>query len=134
MRKIKNDRGMGIVEALVAMLLVTVALLAILTSYQQAVAMAVSTRNHNMATYLAQQVLEELKKNDGIGSFKDFDPITDVENPQTINGVEFTITQGEQINHTDNNTISVTVKVSWTEGVRAKSAEFTEYYYLAPEN
>jgi len=126
----KNSKGMGIVEALIAIFIISVALLAILEGYRISVAMSVSTRNHNTATYLAQQVLEELKKNDGK---EEFDATTNVASPQTINGVEYTIQQGNPID-LGNNTIRVTVKILWIDGTRSRSAEFTNYYYLTSES
>jgi Tfp pilus assembly protein PilV len=126
---LKNNKGMGIVEALVAIFIISVALFAILECYRQAVDMSVSARNHNTATYLAQQVLEELKKNDGIAAFGNFVATTSVTSPQTINGITYTITQGDPVDLGDN-TIRVTVTISWAEGTLSKSAKFTEYYYF----
>jgi len=130
---LRNDRGLGIVGALVAMFVVTVALLAILACYRQVVAVSVSARNYTNAAYLAQQVLEELKKNDGeIESSDDFDTTTSFTNPQTItiDGVAYTIAWVQ--NSTVNNTIPVAVTISWSEGTVIKSKEFTDYYYLVP--
>ncbi len=126
---LKNNKGMGIVEALVAIFIISVALLATLEASRQAVVMSISTRNYNTATYLAQQVLEELKKNDGIAAFGDFDSTTRIESPQIINGVEYTISQGDPVNLGEG-TIIVLVTVSWTEGTHTRSPQFTAYYYM----
>lgn len=128
---LKNSKGMGIVEAIVAIFIISVALLAILEGYRLSVDMSVSTRNHNTATYLAQQVLEELKKNDGK---KVFIATTNVPSPQTINGVVYTIQQGSPVFDLGNNTVSVTVTILWVEGTGSRSARFTSYYYLTPES
>ncbi len=131
MSVLKNNHGFGIVAALVAMFIITVALLAILEGSRQAVAVSIATRNYNTATYLAQQVLEELKKNDGIATFGEFDKDFSTASPQTINGVEYTITQGDPVDLGDR-TISVTVTISWEENGHSRSEEYTDYYYLAP--
>lgn len=126
---LKNRKGMGLVEALVAIFIISVALIAILEGYRQSVNISIMTRNYNNATYLAQQVLEELKKNDNKEASEGFDAATSITSPQIINGVEYTIMQSDP-SYLDDLTVKVTVEIFWTEGTHNKSEEFSNLYYF----
>ena len=135
MRVGRGEKGFILMDSLVGILILTVALLAILLTYSQATITAVSAKNYNNAVYLAQQTVEELKKNNGK---TEFDPF--VESPVTIKGIQYkinltrlTITEVEA----NTNLRQYKVIVAWDEKINSKvvprSVELVDYYYSAPQ-
>ncbi|MDF2633619.1 MAG: hypothetical protein K0R78_493 [Pelosinus sp.] len=131
----RGQKGFILMDSLVGIIILTVALLAILLTYSQATITAVSARNYNNAVYLAQQTVEELKRNNGR---TEFDP--SVGPPVTIKGIQYTIdltrlTIPEV--QTNTNLRQYKVTVTWAERINSKvinrNVELVDYYYSAPQ-
>lgn len=137
---LKNQKGWLLFDAMVAIVFLALALLSLQYAYSYSVKAAVSARNYNTAISLAQQVAEEFRKNDGIATAATFDaalPADTIPNPQTIKGVQFTITT-EKINDlsiADPTIVAYKITVSWEEAAGnstiAKSLYIINYYTLA---
>lgn len=135
MRVGRGQKGFILIDSLVGIIILTVALLAILLTYRQATITAVSARNYNNAVYLAQQTVEELKKNNGK---TEFDPF--VESPVTIKGIQYTI-KLTQLTITEvqanTNLRQYKVTVAWDERINSKvvprDVQLVDYYYSAPQ-
>lgn len=131
----RGQKGFILIDSLVGIIILTVALLAILLTYRQATITAVSARNYNNAVYLAQQTVEELKKNNGK---TEFDPF--VESPVTIKGIQYTI-KLTQLTITEvqanTNLRQYKVTVAWDERINSKvvprDVQLVDYYYSAPQ-
>ena len=64
-RVFNTHSGFAMLDVLLGITIITIALLGIAFAYRQSSVTTVSARNYNQATYYAQQVLEQLKVNDG---------------------------------------------------------------------
>ena len=122
----KSQKGFIFIDALVGMIILSVALTALAVAYRQTTITTVAARDYNNAVYLAQQAAEELKKNDGrqVGN-ADW---TITNTISTINGVRYTInipapTNIELLK-------PVTIGVSWPENTTG--INITSYYYFIP--
>lgn len=138
---LKNQKGWILFDALVAIVFLALALLSLQYAYTYSMKAAVSARNYNTAISLAQQVAEEFRKNDGIAtSAATFDaalPADTIPNPQTIKGVQFTITteQITDLSIADPTIVAYKITVSWEEAAGnstiAKSLYIINYYTMA---
>ena len=129
MKKIlKGQKGFIFIDALVGMVILTVALTALAVAYRQATITTVAAREYNNAVYLAQETAEKLKVNDGkkattveAADWTQFDTST------TINNVEYRV----KTNTTDVNSLKQTkITVSWPKNTTGIS--IVSYYYLSP--
>lgn len=125
---LKGQAGFIFIDALVGMVILTVALTALAVAYRQATITTVAARNYNNAVYLAQEAVEELKKNDGQLAAAFTTTLTN--SKITINNVGYSITPST----TD---LSATLKevkisVSWPNNTHSPPVELVSYYYLSP--
>ena len=116
---LKSQTGFIFIDALVGMVILSVALTALAVAYRQTTITTVAAKDYNNAVYLAQQSAEELKKNDG----------QKVENANwTISGVKYTIKTPAPTN--TELLKQVTINVSWPKNTTG--INITSYYYLIP--
>lgn len=122
-----SQKGFIFIDALVGMVILSVALMALAVAYRQSTITTVMARNYNNGVYLAQQAAEELKKNDGQTTFD-----STIKNPNvTINNLEYSITPNILPAST---TLlkQVTISVSWPNNTNSPPVELVSYYYLMP--
>lgn len=136
-KQVYNQGGWLLVDIAIGTLILSVALTAIALAYKQSTVTGMAARNYNQATYIAEQRIEDLRKNDGkkiTDSTIDWSPQS-----QTIpakNGLpEFIVTTAPL-------TVTESIKsgyvkpyqitVSWSELGNAKQLQVASYYYLKP--
>ncbi len=137
-RAVGDRNGYIFVDALLAMIILVVALAAFLGTYRQATVGTVETRERTVATDLAMQTLENLKKYDWAGRGRT-DAVWSSPTAQTVavNGQTYTIRYGVITALTttaiasNNNVIPVKVTVSWPTG---KSVQMATYYLKQKTN
>lgn len=124
----KNPKGWILIDALIGMVILSVALMALAAVYGQAVKTTAADKNYNYAVYLAQQTLEDLKTQDGTAAIilpADSDVTRD--NNMTFHVKTRTISVSETLNA---KIVPVQVTVSWTEaGQLSKQVQMVSYYY-----
>ena len=121
----KSQKGFILIDALVGMVILSVALMALAVAYRQATITTVTARNYNNAVYIAQQTAEKLKENDGK---KAVDANWTIANtPTTINNVAYVV----ETTIADVNLLKqATITVSWFNNT--KNISIVNYYYLHP--
>jgi len=122
---LKSQKGFIFIDALVGMVILSVALTALAVAYRQTTITTVAARDYNNAVYLAQQAAEKLKENDGK---KAVDAIWTIANTTTtINKVPYVVAT----TMADVNSLKqATITVSWLNN--SKSISIVSYYYLSP--
>ena len=124
---LKNQKGFIFIDALVGMVIFTVALMALAVAYRQVTITTMTARNYNNAVYLAQAAVEELKKNDGQTIFDNT-----LINPKIIiNNLEFTIIP-TILSSSTTLLRKVEVSVSWSNNTNSPPVTLVSYYYLKP--
>jgi len=123
---LKSQKGFIFIDALVGMVILSVALLALAAAYRQATITTVAAREYNNAVYVAQQAAEELKRNDGRTTGNaDW---TIANGTETINNVPYTVNVPPPL--IENLVAKANITVSWPENNTGIS--ITSYYYLSP--
>lgn len=123
---VNTRRGWALVDSLLAMLILTIALLAIALTHTYTTKTSMFSDHTAQATYIAQQELEKLKR--------DYDATTiqpDVTKCSTVNGIftiECKIVTGVAP-FTDLNLIPVSAKVSWSDPKPNSVTVITYYFY-----
>jgi Tfp pilus assembly protein PilV len=133
---LNNQKGWLLIDVMVGMVILSVALLAIGAAYQNAVLSASFAKNESTALRIAQQVAEQLKKNDGAESF---DEGTLTINTKDVSGNSFSVPVDKityQITLTPHlvsgytNLEAVDISVSWPSNKPKYSpVKLTGYYY-----
>lgn len=124
----KNEKGFIFIDALIGMVILTIALTALAVAYRQLTVTTVAARDYNNAVYLAQQAAETLKINDGKKENEETEEMwTIADKTTTIDKVSYEVTT--QI--ADVNSLKqATITVSWLN--HSKSISIVSYYYLIP--
>jgi Tfp pilus assembly protein PilV len=128
MRKLKRasnaEQGFGMIELLVATVLLGIAIVGMMLGFAYASAGTRENRGRIQAAMLAQEALENLKQNDGVSTALD------------LNGYPFTTKEGYtvSVDEKEANGLSklraVTLKVEWKEAGVNRSLTMVEYIYL----
>ena len=127
---LNKQKGWIFVDSLLAMVIVSIALVALLSAFMQTTKASSVATNYNQALFLAQETIEELKIQDGRERIN----LPNVIPPVQRNNVIFTITAAE-ITVADTalnvNVHPVRIRVSWTEPVSGIVNEviIVNYYY-----
>lgn len=141
-RFVGNEKGWILIDSILGIVILAVAIMAISTGYQQALATTSAAHERNNAIYLAQQVLEELRVNDGLKAFNS--SVVSVVTPTRIDGIDYNLsidTSSNGYSDIQNQIESgklliqpVHVMVTWVESKskQQRSVDLTTYYYLSP--
>jgi Tfp pilus assembly protein PilV len=136
---LRNQRGWLLVDALIAMVFISTALLAILFGYKHAIAYTTTMQNYNQALHVARQKVEELKVYDNEALAELEYAITNINsNPiSTINNMNYTIRVSPPSPVTDNGVYNVVITVEWAEQAlkdmskkNNKQIDIANYYYV----
>lgn len=129
---LNSQKGWVFIDALIGMVILSVALTVILMAFTQNTKTTSATKNYNEAVIIAQQTLEELKLQDGVTTTSN----VFITAPPDIlrNGVSFSIiTSSQTVSETlDNKLIPIRATVTWTEPTtnHAMQVQIVNYYYL----
>lgn len=130
----KDSQGFMLVDALIAVLIVAIGLVAISLAFTKATGASIMSSDKTKATYLAKESLEYFKKYDGSST-----PVTQTIVDQAINNSDFPKVSGNfsrsisatQPGNSNNKLIKLNVVVTWTDsksGGEDKVA-LNSYYY-----
>lgn len=133
----KGQQGWILVDALIGMVILSVALLAMMIMYRQATIGNTATRDYDAAVYIAQQHLENIKRFDA-QPLQDGNLVPDdFTNPpaDTVNGIVFitTIAPVATTENLDNHLRPYQATVTWTDRTvnppTQRQIEIAAYYY-----
>lgn len=136
-----NERGWVLIDALIGLVIVSIALTALAMAYRQSAVVTVSASNQARAVYVAQQAVEELKPNDNNTKSADWPGAIPAPYDVTVNNVTFRVTYSTEsvteVNGIVNTAVRERIKplrvtVSWTEPASgtAASIQTVGYYYM----
>lgn len=134
---LNNQKGWIYIDALVGLIVLSVGLLALTIAFRQSTITGTRNTNYDQAVYIAEQTVEEFRRNDGRQiANADFSLTT----PQTFRGIVYNI-EGTPI-AVNNITELITnhlilpyrVTVSWTDNAtnNIHSVQLISYYYFSP--
>jgi type II secretory pathway pseudopilin PulG len=141
----KNDsreQGFGLIDTLIATVLLGIAVVAMLAGFTYASAGARENRERIQATMLMQETMENLKQNDGVATINlalmvpsDGDLVgtastTNALYTITQNNVTYTVTVTAAPANSLTKLQAVTLTVAWTEVGVDRSMTMVEYIYL----
>lgn len=120
MRYIREQHGFLMVEALVAMVIITTALVAAAGMFIQSTQATSSSADYTAATAIAQNYLEQIKS--GLLTTPFLPSYS-----ETLNNVTYTVVPEEKLSAIDARLYQETVTVSWTERGQSISMQMTTY-------
>lgn len=133
------QRGFGMIDALIGLMLLGIVLVGFLTAFRHATMGTASNTARTQATFIAQEVLERIKNHDN--GDKTVSQFTDLLNspsfiPASVTRGNMTYRVGASIVNAPavtgalaNALVPVQVNVSWTENGAAKVLRMVNYYY-----
>ena len=128
-----NERGWVLIDALIGLVIVSIALTALAIAYRQSVVVTVSASNQARAVYVAQQAVENLKIHDGANQTQFAGYVTALNIVKPVDGVTFTATAAEfadaEVAALSPRLRPVRVTVAWTEPGGNRSINMTSYFY-----
>ncbi len=134
----KNQKGFTLIDALIALSIISVAFISILTMYGQATKATTSNKIINNALFIAQQTLEDLKRYDGMATITALPSNATDPPPITMDGISYTIQVTPLVVSNpdfplDNRIRPYQATVSWTDysvsPATERSIQLTSYYY-----
>ena len=134
MKQALNNNGWLLLDSLLAFLILTVGILAVIAAFTQTTKSAYFSDQATQATYLAQQSLEKLKYFDG----KTIAPVLPSTNTQGIFTIEYTHDTATQAISPLNglNLVPVKVTVTWLDPAfnnAPRSIAISSYYFYYNE-
>lgn len=141
---LKKENGVSLIEALIALFIIGIALVALMFTHSQSHRAVNATQRHSVAVHLAQQQLEALKRMDRSSRNRNdlrwLQILADPPINNTVNGVLYTTTtalipasQLPAIVQANINIIPIRVTIRWPEpgaaGPIIKSISMDNYYY-----
>lgn len=130
----KNKQGFMLVDALIAVLIVAIGLVAISLVFTKATGASIISSDKTKATYLAKESLEYFKKYDGSST-----PVTQTIVDQAITNSDFPKVSGSfsrtisatQPSNSNTKLIKLNVVVTWADSNSGKEDKVTlnSYYY-----
>lgn len=131
----RNERGWVLIDALIGLVIVSIALTALAVAYRQSAVVTISSSNQARAVYVAQQAVEELKRYDGTNQAQFAGYVTALNIVKQVDGVTFTATAAEfadpEVAALAPRVRPVRFRVEWTEpGAGARFINVVSYYYF----
>lgn len=139
-----TEQGIGLIDTLIATVLLGIAVTAMLAGFTYASAGTRENRERIQATMLMQETMENLKQNDGVAA-ANFDLSVAIPDGVTAttdtstkvvytvtpsSGVEYTVTADSATANSLTNLQAVTLTVAWTVAGVDRSMTMVEYIYL----
>lgn len=135
----RNERGWVLIDALIGLVVVSIALTALAVAYRQSAAVTISSSNQARAVYVAQQAVEELKHHDNKTKSGEW-PASIAGYTVSIDNTAFTVSYAMESVAEINGIVTAAVRdrikpvrvtVSWTEpGAGAVQIQVVGYYYM----
>jgi Tfp pilus assembly protein PilV len=140
-----SEQGIGLIDTLIATVLLGIAVAAMLAGFTYASAGTRENRERIQATMLMQETMENLKQYDGTSAIKlaEIKPSAGIMvGTSTTTYVKYTITESSGVTYTVTGNVAtansnsldklkaVTLTVAWSEAGVTRSLQMVEYIYL----